>query len=323
MRRWPALLLVATVAAACGDDDGASDAGDPLTVAFLRAIGGAPSTEPEFLAELRRSGFREDDNLVVLARDPDEAYPTPDEAAAAIRGWQDEGVDLIVALSTSGARVAAEAAPDVEVLFLSNDPFSSGLVANGAAPEGQLTGATFRVPADRTLALAQRAVPGLDRIGLAYPPDDPAAISNRDAVQRAADVLGIALVTAEFADAAGAAAAVEQLAAEGVGALLLSTSPQATRALAETLDAAAAQRLPVIANTTLAERAVLSLSPDTEELGRQLGRQAVRLLLDADPSAVPVEDPNRFLLTLNAGVASSLGISLPEDLLREADRVVP
>jgi putative tryptophan/tyrosine transport system substrate-binding protein len=338
MRR--ALAVVAAVMFVCGCNGNESSNHETMTIAFLRAVAGAPSTEPEFVAELRRGGFREGLNLVILAGGADEAYPDADQAAAAVRRWREADVDLIVALSTSGARVARDEAPDVDVLFLSNDPTAAGLVGDESAPEGRLTGASFRVPADRTLDLVGRVVPGLSRIGLAYPPDDPAATAHRDVVQDAADTLGIRLVTAEFTDAADAAAAVDQLAADGVQAILLSTSPVATRALAETAAAvlstspvatralaetaaaAAQHRLPVAANTTLADFAVVSLSPDTEELGRQLGRQAARLLAGAEPSSVPVEDPNRFVLTLNAQVAADLGLSLPDDLLREANTVI-
>jgi putative ABC transport system substrate-binding protein len=316
------LVALAPLGAACGDDAGGDDEAH-ATIAFLRAVAGAPSTEPAFVEELRRAGFREGENLTILAGDADIAYPDPDEAAEVLRRWRDEeGVDLVVALSSSGATVASRALPDVDVLFLSNDPSATGLVADEDAPEGRLTGVTFRVPADRTLAIAARAVPGLVRVGLAYPPDDPAAVANLAAVEAAADEAGLTLVTAEFDEAGGPSAAVDELAAQGIDALLISTSPVATRALPETLDAAATHRLPVVANTTLAETAVVSLSPDTDELGRQLGRQAARLLGGAAVRTVPVEDPARFVLVLNAAVASSLGIDLPADLLREANRVV-
>ena len=322
MRR--ALALVATLALVwgCGGDSSQSSSGEVKTVAFLRAVAGEASTVPEFVDELRRAGFREGLNLVLLAEDESEAYADEEEAAQAVRRWRDAGADLIVALSTTGARITEAEAPDVDVLFLSNDPLAAGLVSDETSPGGRLTGVTFRAPTDRTLALGARVVPGLTRIGLPYPPDDPAAIANRDVAQEAADELGITLVTAEFTDAGDIAAAVDQLAADGVQSILLSTSPVATRALAETAAAAATHGLPVLANSPLAQFAVVSLSPDTVEIGRQLGRQAARLLSGAEPSQIPVEDPNRFVLTLNARVAAELGLQLGEDLMREANVVI-
>lgn len=323
MRRAALAVAAVLVLAACSDDEpSAQGAPEGVTVGFLRAVPGVPSTEPAFVSELRNAGFVEGRNLTILAADPDEAYPDPEEAARVVRTWQADGVDLILALSSSGAQVAAETAPDVDVLFLSNDPTATGLVEDEQHPEGNVTGVTFRVPADRTLSLAQRAVPDLDRVGLAYPPIDPAAVANRDAVQEAADELGITLVTAEFSDGTDVGAAVDELAAAEVGALVLSTSPVATRAVVETGAAAERHALPVVANTTTADFAVLALSPDTTELGRQLGRQAARLLSGADAPAVPVEDPNRFVLRINRSMAARLSLTLANDLLREANEVI-
>jgi putative ABC transport system substrate-binding protein len=130
------------------------------------------------------------------------------------------------------------------------------------------------------------------------------------------------LVTAEFTDGGDAASAVDELAAAGVGALLVSTSPVATRALPETEAASRRLRLPLIASSSVAEHFLLSFAPDTEELGRQLGRQAARILQGADPSSVPVEDPTRFLLKVSATAAAELGLTLPPDLVREANEVI-
>lgn len=326
-RRLVAAVLVgALVAAGCGD--GSGDGGDgEVVIAFLRAVatGATPGggTEPALLEVLRQSGFEEGRNLRLLAADPALAYPDPDDAARVVTGWVDDGVDVILAFSTTGAAVAAEAAPEVPVVFLSNDPAAAGLVDDESSPEGNLTGVTFRVPPDRTLDLARRLVPGVEAVGLAYPGEDPAALANRDVLDAASGTVGLRLDAVPFDDPAGLDAAVDDLARRGVGALVVSTSPAATRLLAETAAAAARNRLPVIANTHLATFAVASLSPDLRELGFQLGRQVARLLAGTDPSAIPVEDPRRFVLVVNAGAAAELGLTVPDDLIAEANEVVP
>lgn len=185
-----------------------------------------------------------------------------------------------------------------------------------------MTGVTFRVPADRTLAVARRVLPGMQVVGLAYPPDDPAATANRDVLATAADDLGLALVAKPFTDGAELDAAVAALAAADADLVVISTSPMATGFLEETRAAAADHGLPVVANTGLADFALLSLAPDTDELGRQLGRQAARLLSGSSAGAVPVEDPRRFVLTLNAATATQFGIVLPDDVVREASDVI-
>lgn len=318
-------LVLLGAASGCGDSDeptdDASTGREAVTIAFLRAVPGAAPTEPAFIAELASAGYRQGENLTILAEDPEEGYADPEAAKQAVRGWVDQGATLIVAFSSTGAAAAAEAAPDTDVLFLSNDPKAAGLVENESEPEGRLTGVTFRVPADRTLSLARRAT-GATRVGLAYPPTDPAAVANKDALQTAATQLSMELLLAEFSEASGVESAVAALDQQGAEALVVSTSPLAARSYGAIATAADTHRLPAIANTSIVEFAVVSLFPDSDETGRQLARQAARLLGGASPSAVPVEDPRRFKVTINTKVASKLGITVPEDVLQEANHVI-
>lgn len=313
------VALVAATVAACGGVGG-DDARPDRTIAFLRAVANTDTAQAELLAELADAGWVEGENLTVLAADPDEAHPTAEEATAAVEGWVEEGVDLILALSSSGAAVADEVAPEVPVLFLSTDPMATGLVADEREPDGHLTGATFRVPADRTLDVTLRALGGLERLGLLWPSEDPAAGPVVDDVERAGGGLGIEVVDRSFTDATDAAAAVEALAADGVQAVLLANAPSTVRAFDAIEPALAAAGLPAIANTTN-DFALVTLQPDTDELYRQLGRQAVRILGGTAVGEVPVEDPAGYRITLDRTAAERLGVVLPEELLDLADDV--
>lgn len=315
-------LVLAALVLAAGCAPG-SEEPEHRRIAFLRAVAGAGNTETAVIEELRNIGYTKDRNLTVLGESPDEAYPDPADAEQALRGWLEEGpLDLIVALSTGGATLARDVAPEANIVFLVNDPKAVGLVEDEFEPEGRLTGATFRVPTDRTLDLARRAVPGLASIGLAYPAGDPAAEAHRVGVEQVAGDLGVALVQASFEDASTAGEAVARLAEQGADALLLSTSPAAIRVLPQIGEAAQRHRLPTISNTHLADFALIALYPDYDELGRQLGRQVARLLTGTTASAIPVEDPRRFQIDINLGVAASLNIEIPGDLQREANRVI-
>jgi putative ABC transport system substrate-binding protein len=310
-----ALLLLAT--GGCGDDD---DAPPSRTVAFLRAVPSPrPAADEALLDELAAAGWVEGENLRVLGRDPDETHV--DDAAGAVRRWVDEGVDLIVALSTSGARVADEEAPDVPVLFLVNDPTAADLVDDERAPDGHLTGVTYRVPADRTVDIAMRALGSLDVVGLLWPEDDPAAGAVRADVRAAGRSLDVEVVDEGFTGPEEVAAAVDRLAAAGADAILLANAPATVRARDRITEAAARVRIPVIANTATPE-ALVVLTPDSGQLYRQLGRQAVRILSGSEVSEVPVEDPGGYRVVLSRSAADRLGIDLPDDVLRIADEVI-
>jgi len=328
-RRWApraaAALVALALAAACGS--GGGDAGAPpppaRTIAILRAVfSGQAANQDAFLDELARVGYVEGDNLTVLGRDLAEVHAEPADAEATVRAWVDQGADLVVALSTSGARAAAAAAPGTTVLFLVNDPKSAGLVAEPRRPDGRLTGVTFRVPPDRTLDLARRALPEVGTLAIVYPPADPAALAIKDAAVDAAADLAVPLVEATFTGEDDAAAAVAAAADRGAQALWALNSPTTAR-FSTAIEAAAADRgLPLIANTATAT-AVVVLQPDAPSLYRQLARQAVRLLAGTPVVEVPVENPGRFVTEVNLAVAARLGVTVSPGVVAAADTVVP
>jgi len=55
---------------------------------------------------------------------------------------------------------------------------------------------------------------------------------------------------------------------------------------------------------------------------RQAGTIAVKVLKGAKPADLPVEQPAKFELAINARTAKSLGISMQPSLLVSADDVI-
>lgn len=312
-----ALVAVAASLVACS---GGGDKPD-RSIAILRSSPIPQANQDAFVAELAEAGWVVGENLTVFGPDVTEAYPDPDDAAAAVRGWVEDGADLVLALSTTAAMAAARSAGDVPVLVVANDPVASGIVTNPRQPEGNVTGMSFLVPPDRTIDVARRLAGDGRAVGLLWPADDAGAEPAVEGLTAAAVAFDVDLVDATFTGDGEVAAAVELLAAADVGALVLANAPATVRAFAAIEAAATAARLPVIANTSSSSFAVAVLAPDGVAAYRQLGRQAARLLGGTDVADVPLEDPGSFHLLVRTSVADRLGISVPEVLLDQADEV--
>ncbi|MGH3849769.1 MAG: ABC transporter substrate binding protein, partial [Pseudonocardiaceae bacterium] len=316
----PVILL--TVLVGCGRGVRAAPPASVLTVAILRAV---QSTTPEnldiLIEELRVGGFVVGTNLRIVGADPTEVHSDPNDAEETVRRWGGDGLDLVIALSSSGAAAASRAAPKTDVLFLSNDPTVVGLLKDERHPEGNLTGATFRVPADRTLDLARRTLPGLQKVGLLYPTSDPASKPVTESMVKAGADLGIEVALGPFTTPDQIAPAIMDLRERGIGCLVLANAPTTVRNYPAITAALNSVALPAVSNTD-AEFTIFVLEPDTRELYRQMGRQAVRLLKGTPVSLVPVEDPGLYRFILNKSVADRLGLQIPAEVLASAKVLV-
>lgn len=310
------MAVLAATLGACGDD------GKPeRTVALLRTSPVAQESQDAFFAELEDAGWTIGENLTVLAPDPSEVYEDAESGRAAVEGWLEEGVDLIYALSTTSALTAKEAAPEVPVVVLANDPVASGVIDDPRSPEANVTGVAFRVPPDRTIDLARQIMPDVTTVGFLWPGDDDAAAPVRDGMIDAAAALGVELVEESFDGPGEVAGAVEAMVERGVQVVVLANASATVRAFDAIEAATTAARLPVLGNIETNPFASVTLAPDLVAAYRQVGRQAVRLLGGTDVADVPVEEPGVFRLTVHPSRAERVGVELPEELLARADEV--
>ncbi len=67
--------------------------------------------------------------------------------------------------------------------------------------------------------------------------------------------------------------------------------------------------------------ALLGLSCDYEDIGRQAGELSVEILKGEKPSNLPITVPKKILLSINIRAAKRIGITVPPRVVKEAYEV--
>jgi len=90
------------------------------------------------------------------------------------------------------------------------------------------------------------------------------------------------------------------------------------------VDLAARNRLPTIYESREFAEAggLLSYGQDLTDLFRRAATYVDKILKGAKPSDLPVEQPTKFELVINAKTAKSLGLTIPQSLLLRANQVI-
>lgn len=324
----PALLL--TGCGGSSDDDAApgTDADtDTETTEPAGATGESVSigisqivTHPSLDAS--REGFKDALADAGYDVDWDEQNAQGDQSiAASIAGsFASSDLDLILAIATPTAISLAQAVTDVPVLFTAvTDPVGSALVESMEAPGANVTGTSDAVPVADLLELVTQIVPDAESVGIVYNAGEPNAVAQVEWAEEAAADLGLTLELAT-ADTSGA---VQQAADSlDVDAFFVITDNTVVSALETLIQVAEDKDIPVIASEgdSVARGAIATIGIDYYELGYQTGEMAVRILNgEADPATMPVEVQTELALHLNTGAAERMGVTIPDDLLSQAD----
>ena len=101
-------------------------------------------------------------------------------------------------------------------------------------------------------------------------------------------------------------------------------SPFAASQRTKLVEFAGVRRLPAVyfAESFVETGGLMSYGPSITDAYRRAAGHVDKILKGARPGDLPVEQPTRFELVLNATTARTLGLAMPQSLLVRADRVI-
>jgi putative ABC transport system substrate-binding protein len=273
-----------------------------------------------FKETLLEAGYREGVEVEYMMSN---AEGDPQEAAAMAEEFGCLPVDLVFSVSTPATQAAAEANPDLPLIFAAvTDPVAAGLMADPAAPPANLSGVSDRLPLIPHLELVKELVPDATRLGLLYNPTDPASyrLVRQESVQ--AQVMGFEVVEARVLDPGEALSGAQSLIGR-VDAISVLTDSTVVAALESVVRVAEENRIPLIAGDaeSVQRGAAACYSFDYTDIGKQAGRMAVKVLGGADPGDLAVEYPQSLQLVLNEAAAERMGARITSELRARVRRL--
>jgi len=235
-----------------------------------------------------------------------------------------ENPDVVVPIATPTAQACAQVIKQVPIVFAAvSDPVGAGLVKSFEHPGGNVTGTSDMSPVDRQLALIREILPGLKRIGIIYNSGEANSLAILQVLKVEAAKLGIAVEEATVSNSAGVSQAARSLVGRA-DAVYIPTDNTVVSAFEAITKVGMQSKLPVFAADvdSVARGAIAALAVDYHRMGLQTGEMVARILEGAEPAETPVETLKELLVHINPQSAAAMGVTLPEGLVKRADKII-
>jgi putative tryptophan/tyrosine transport system substrate-binding protein len=236
--------------------------------------------------------------------------------------------DVIVVNTPPGSSALRQATSTIPIVFVQVlDASESGLVANPAKPEANVTGFTNfyeYAMASKWLQLLKEVVPSLRRVALMQNPNHPSWVGYLDKSSTAGASLGLQVVPTRIYAAADIDNPLDAFAHDPNGGLVVLPDTFTTVHRQRIIDAAARNRLPAVYPLRFFATygGLMSYGADLIETMRLAATYVNRILRGESPSDLPVQSSTKFELIVNLKTAKALGLTVPETLLATADEVI-
>ena len=236
-------------------------------------------------------------------------------------------IDVIVTGTTPAIQAVKNTTSTIPIVMAEvADPVAVGLVASLGRPGGNITGlTTFSPDLDgKRLELVKEILPKVTRVAYIWDPANSGGRIRFKGVQGAAQALAITLQSLEARNPKELESAFEAAIRERPAALMV-PNPTVLAYGRQVADFAAQNRLPVFYDTREhAEKdgGLLSYGPNYADLLRRAATYVDRILKGAKPAELPVEQPTKFELVINLKTAKQIGLTIPQNVLARADRVI-
>jgi ABC-type uncharacterized transport system substrate-binding protein len=253
-----------------------------------------------------------------------------DALRAVVQDYVENKEDVIVTHGATATGIAQKATKEIPIVFIWEvlDPVQSGLVESAAHPKTNMTGLSSFAGSDisgKRLELFKEVVPALRRVALLYNArgESPDHARRLEVVRSTAPKLGLKLTERPIKSGAQAIASLFSVSRESTDGIFMISSGLFAEPCGKLAAIAIQKKLPLTGCIGTADEGVLSIyEADGYRNGQRGAWYVDKILKGRKPQDLPVEAPGKFEWVINLKTAKQIGLTVPQNVLVRADRIV-
>ena len=232
-------------------------------------------------------------------------------------------MDVYVGLGTNGMAALLKEIKSAPIVFnVVYDPVTAGFVDSWQRSKNNVTGVSNFLPRADILERVKGIVP-LKNLAVLYTPDQKNSESQLRDLQKVEKQCGVNVIPVPLSSSEEAVSIMPLLKGK-VEAVFLTGSGYVGTAIGPIIGSAIKEKIvPVSHLPDYVDQGVfLSVGADMRELGQTAAAKVEAILKGALPTDIPVEGPKKIVIYLNLRTAKAIGFNVPDELRKEALKIV-
>ena len=271
-----------------------------------------------FVDGLKSKGFEEGKNVTF---DQQNAQGDQSNLQTIAQRFVSNKDDLVCAIATPAAQTMANATKDIPIVGTAITDYKvAKLVKDSSKPGTNVTGTTDMNPVEAQIDLLVKIMPKAKTVGFIYNSSEVNSQLQIDLAKKAAAARGLATVEATVSSVNDIQQAAQSLMGK-VDALYIPTDNVMASAMPNLIKITDEAKVPVFCAEAgmLKAGGVATLGIDYYKLGFQTGEMAADILSGkSKPQDMAIQSQKTFTVTLNEEAIKKLGLTIPDDVRKEA-----
>ncbi|MCL4894525.1 ABC transporter substrate-binding protein [Streptococcus suis] len=272
-------------------------------------------------AGLEEGGYTTTDNLEI---DFMNAEGDQSQVQTMSKKLVDNGNELLIGIATPAAQGLANATTELPIIMGAvTDPVGANLVTDLKNPGGNITGVSDQTPVADAVSLIKEITPDAKTIGVLYSSNEDNSKIQVAEFKAAAEEAGYTVLEYAVASSNEIAATVE-VASSKADVLFTPVDNTVASAFSTVVSVANKTKTPIFTSVEdmVEGGGIASVTLSQYDLGVATGKMAAKILDGANSADTPVQIFNEGTVVVNQKVAKELGITLSDDVISKASKVI-